>query len=81
MIEGGKLVAELERMLRDCTFVFVDYGGSSGGQISCWIKRSFSCSNSWSFSSVLGMALFSRNLGKNTLFPNSYEPYSDRVVY
>jgi hypothetical protein len=82
MSQGKKIVLELGKFWGVWDFSYVDHSrGRFGELVFGWRKRSLIFSNSWTFSSGIGIALYSTDLGKEFNIPNIYGMYSDRVSF
>jgi len=62
-------------------FSYINAIGRFEGNIIEWEKKSFTCTNSWAFSSGLGSSLFSLDLEKEITLLNIYGPYMERLEY
>ena len=78
----GEVIRErLESWLPGWSFVTLDARGRSGGLAVGWNNRCVKMLNSWGTEAVLGVEVFSEELGMSLLVVNVYGPYINRVPF
>ena len=78
----GEVIQErLESWIPGWSFVTLDARGRSGGLAVGWKNRCVKLINSWGTEAVLGVEVFSEELGMSLLVINVYGPYINRVPF
>ena len=78
---GEAVKEKLESWLPGWSFVTLDVRGRSGGLAVGWRKCCVKLVNAWGLDSVLGLELFSEELGLLLSMINVYGPYVNRPMF
>ena len=78
----GEVIQEkLESWIPGWSFVSLDVRGRSGGLAVGWNNRRVKLNNAWGSEGVLGVEIFSEELGMSLSVVNVYGPYINRVPF